>query len=211
LYGVYIAHIIIILKLVMSWKDLSCWWKSYSNMTTLLLGWSHRYRNSTVVIMYWLTVTKYRHHELTDRYKISSSWTDRPLQNIVIMNWLTVTKIPYLKWQWFFSLLHIICLSSIDYCRQDFYWTWLYIWVTQRVSYNKQKLLTLCEYLSSTRLSGVEHVAHILVFCVVFFSFCLSSYCVQCCLCLWIVHSWLFLWFTQMFIPGDFTSSIPLE
>jgi hypothetical protein len=164
-----------------------------------------------IVIMNWLTVTKYCHHELIDRYKISSSCTDWPLQNIVIMNWLTVTKIPYLKWQWIFSLLHIICLSSIDYCRQDFYWTWLYIWVTQRVSYNKQKLLTHCEYLSSTGLSGVEHVAHILVFCVVFFSFCLSSYCVQCCLCLWIVHSWLFLWFTQMFIPGDFTSSIPLE
>ena len=92
MYGVYIAHIIIILKLVISWKDLSCWWKSYSNMTTLLLGWSHRYSNSTVVIMYWLTVTKYRHHELIDRYKISSSWTDWPLQNIVIMNWSTVTK-----------------------------------------------------------------------------------------------------------------------
>ena len=122
-----------------------------------------------IVIMNWLTVTKYCHHELIDRYKISSSCTDWPLQNIVIMNWLTVTKIPYLKWQWIFSLLHIICLSSIDYCRQDFYWTWLYIWATQRVSYNKQKLLTLCEYLSSTRLSGVEHVAHILVFCVVFF------------------------------------------
>ena len=152
-----------------------------------------------------------RHHVLIDRYKISSSWTDWPLQNIVIMNWLTVTKYPYLKWQWIFSLLHIICLSSIDYCCQDFYWTWLYIWVTQRVSYNKQKLLTLYDYLSSTGLSGVVHVAHILVFCVVFFSFCLSSYCVQCCQCFWIVHSWLFLWFTQMFIQGDFASSIPLE
>jgi hypothetical protein len=32
---------------------------------------------------------------------------------------------------------------------QDFYRTWLYIWVTRRVSYKKQELRTLCEHLSS--------------------------------------------------------------
>jgi hypothetical protein len=32
--------------------------KSYSNMATFLLSWRHRYKNSTVVITIWLTVTK---------------------------------------------------------------------------------------------------------------------------------------------------------
>ena len=39
--------------------DLSCWRKSCSNKATLLLGWSHRYKYSTVVIKIWWTVTKY--------------------------------------------------------------------------------------------------------------------------------------------------------
>jgi hypothetical protein len=33
--------------------------KNYSNKATLLLCWSHRYNNSTVVITIWLTVKKY--------------------------------------------------------------------------------------------------------------------------------------------------------
>jgi hypothetical protein len=53
----------IILELVPStvifWTELSCWRKSYSNKDTLLLGWSHPYKNSTIVITIWLTVTKY--------------------------------------------------------------------------------------------------------------------------------------------------------
>jgi len=44
---------------VFYWTELSCWRKSYSNMATLILGWSHRYKNSTDVIIIWLTVTKY--------------------------------------------------------------------------------------------------------------------------------------------------------
>ena len=42
-------------------------------------NWSHRYRNSTVVITIWLTITKY----------------------------------PYLNWQWIFSFLPRVYLSSI--------------------------------------------------------------------------------------------------
>ena len=53
----------VILELVSStvifWTELSCWHTNYSNKVTLLLGWSHRYKNSTVVITIWLTVTKY--------------------------------------------------------------------------------------------------------------------------------------------------------
>ena len=53
----------VILELVPStvllWTDLSCWRKRYSNKATLLLGWSHRYKNSRVVITIWLTIKKY--------------------------------------------------------------------------------------------------------------------------------------------------------
>ena len=62
-YEVYISQLpYVILKLVLStmmfWTELSCWRKSYSNKATLLLSWSHRYKNCTVVITIWLTVTK---------------------------------------------------------------------------------------------------------------------------------------------------------
>ena len=80
---------------------------------TLLLGWSHSYKNYMVVITIGLTVTKY----------------------------------PYLKWQWIFYFLHRYFVSSIT--AKTFYQNWLYIWVTQRVSYKKQELLTLHEHLSS--------------------------------------------------------------
>jgi hypothetical protein len=41
------------------WKELSCWDKSYSNYTTLFLGWRHWYTYSTVIITNWLTDTTY--------------------------------------------------------------------------------------------------------------------------------------------------------
>ena len=85
----------------------------YSHKATLLLGWSHRYTNYTVVI------------------------TIR----------LTVRKNPYLKWQWIFHFLRRCFLSSIT--AKTF--TWLYIWVTRRGSYQKQELLTRHEHLSSPR------------------------------------------------------------
>jgi hypothetical protein len=56
-------HAIIILELVPSivifWTYLNCWRKSYSNKATLLLGWSQRYKNYTVVITIGMTVMKY--------------------------------------------------------------------------------------------------------------------------------------------------------
>ena len=55
----------IIIELVPStvifWTELSRLHKSYLSKTTLLLGWSHRCKNSTVVITIWLTVTKYHY------------------------------------------------------------------------------------------------------------------------------------------------------
>ena len=41
------------------WTELDWWRKKYSKNATLLLGWCHRYKKSTVVITTWLIVTKY--------------------------------------------------------------------------------------------------------------------------------------------------------
>ena len=41
------------------WRKHSCWRKSYSNKATLVLDWSRRFKNSSVVITNWLTVTNY--------------------------------------------------------------------------------------------------------------------------------------------------------
>jgi hypothetical protein len=44
---------------VIFWTELSCWRKSYSSKATLLIDWSHCYKNSAIVITIWLTVTKF--------------------------------------------------------------------------------------------------------------------------------------------------------
>jgi hypothetical protein len=62
--------------------------KSYSSKAMLILGGSHRFNNSTVVITIWLTVTKYPHLKWQCWY-------------------------PHLKWQWIFYFLRRCCLSSI--------------------------------------------------------------------------------------------------
>jgi hypothetical protein len=46
---------------------------------------------------------------------------------------------PYLKWQWIF---YFLCRCFLSYIT-DYYWTWMYIWRTRRVSYKKQDQLTL--------------------------------------------------------------------
>jgi hypothetical protein len=45
---------------VIFWKEVNCWRNSYSNKTTLLLGWNYRYKNSTVIITNWLTYLKWQ-------------------------------------------------------------------------------------------------------------------------------------------------------
>ena len=60
---------------------------------------------------------------------------------VVITICLTVSKYSH---QWIFLRRFV---SSID---TRTYMTWVYIWVTRRVSYKKQELLTLRKYLSSS-------------------------------------------------------------
>jgi hypothetical protein len=50
---------------VMFLIKLNCWLKSHSNTATLLLGGSHCYKNCTVIITIWLTVTKYHISQMT--------------------------------------------------------------------------------------------------------------------------------------------------
>jgi hypothetical protein len=59
-------------------------------------------------------------------------------------------------------------MFSFLYHCHDFYRTWLYIWVTRRVSYKKQELPTLRKHLSSSPVFSVGSVLLIfLAFCVV--------------------------------------------
>jgi hypothetical protein len=79
----------------------------------------------------------YHHHGLVDRYEISISQ--------MTMNLLRFTEM--------FSFLY--------HC-QDFDRTWLYIWVTRRVSYKKQVTCLSCASTGvHTRLFGGVHVTHL--------------------------------------------------
>jgi hypothetical protein len=57
-------------------------------------------------------------------------------------------------------------MFSFLYHCHDFYRTWLYIWVTRRVSYKKQELPTLRKHVSS---SSVFFVGFVLLIFLVFF------------------------------------------
>ena len=99
---------------------------NYTQLSSLLLNWSHHKKKSMVVIAIWLTITKY----------------------------------PYLKWQ---RILHFYSrFFSFVYHYQNFYRTWLYTWVTRRMYYKKQDLLTIWEYLSSPLVFSGIRVAHII-------------------------------------------------
>ena len=76
----------------------------------------------------------------------------------------------------------------------------MYIWVTWWVSYKKQELLILREYLGSPPIFCWVQIAHLFSFlrCVVFV-LCFTSSCVlyaQYCQYHWIVYSWLSLRFS---------------
>ena len=79
--------------------------------------------------------------------------------------------------------------------------SWLYIWVTRRVSYKKREFRTLPENLcSSLGFDGIRSTHHFNFLC---FLFCLSSTSVMCNQhgkCFWNVHSWLHLRFSLTFI-----------
>jgi hypothetical protein len=99
----------------------------------LQVGWSHRYKNFTVITI-WLTVTMF---------------------------------------------------SFLYHC-QEFYWNWLSIWVTRRVSCKKQELHTLHEHLiSALFFYGICDADFFLVFLC----------CPIMCLCVLSSVLWCPLWF----------------
>ena len=70
-------------------------------------------------------------------------------------------------------------LSFLYHC-QDFYRIWLSIWVTWRVSYKKQQLLTFHKHLNSAKLFCGICVAHFFhFFCVA--PLCVFTIWVPCC------------------------------
>ena len=105
--------------------------------------------------------------------------------------WLSITKYSYLKWQRIFSSLRRLLPSS-----------WIHIWITRRVSYKKNELLSQREHLVHPWPLVVSLLLIYLVCCVFVCVFCSSLsrvLCAQCCQCLWIVHSWLILRFSLNF------------
>ena len=96
----------------------------------------------------------------------------------------------------FFSILCSTCLC--------------FIWVTYRVSYKKQELLTLREHLGSPMSLWRDPRCSSFYYSVLGFVLCLSyscALCARCCRYLWIFHSWLPLvcsltlfWSNKMFI-----------
>jgi hypothetical protein len=71
----------------------------------------------------------------------------------------------------------------------------LTIWLSRRVSYKKQDLLTIHNHMGSSPICWCDPS------CLSFSFLCCFVYlrsvsCVQCCQCFWIVHYWLSLWLT---------------
>ena len=89
---------------------------------------------------------------------------------------------------------------SVFYHRQDFYRIWL--WITRRESYKKQKLLNFCEYLGLSPDFYEVRIAHSFSFlrCVFCFVCLCSVFRVACFPYLWIVNSWLSHHFSTTFI-----------
>jgi len=110
-YGIYISQLIRYTRACSQYSDFldraHPLTKTYSNKATLLLGWNHCYKNSTVVITIWLS-----------------------LRNIHISN--DNGSFTFYV-QYIFSFLYHCHLHLPD---------WLLIWVTRRVSYKKQELLS---------------------------------------------------------------------
>ena len=72
-------------------------------------------------------------------------------------------------------------MFSFLYHYQDVYQTWLYTWVTRRVSYKKQKQLTLREHLSSPPALLVGSVLLIFLVFVLSYYICVFSLWAPCC------------------------------
>ena len=110
---------------------------------------------------------RWRQTLLKQGYAAPICWSHRYKNyTFVITIWLISTKYPYLKWQWSF---YFLCRCLFPPSLPILLPTWLYIWVTRRVSYKKHDLLTLREHLSSLPGFFVGSVLLIFLdFCVVF-------------------------------------------
>ena len=105
-------------------------------------------------INFW-TELSCRRNNFSNKATLLLGWSHRNKKyTVVITIWLTVTRYLYLKWQWIFTLY--VDVFFLYHC-QYFYRVWMYIWVTRRVSYKKQELLTLCDYPSSPAVFCVRY------------------------------------------------------
>ena len=93
------------------------------------------------------------------------------------------------------SISQMTMYHFLYHCK-DLYRTWMYLWVTWRVSYKKQELLIIREHLSSSRFFGGVRVAH------------RFSFLYFLIMCLYVLSS--VLWGWQRFpIKTMFGSSLP--
>jgi hypothetical protein len=92
--------------------------------------------------------------------------------------WPTTYFICFVLYEEFVDDKRVIRIRKSLFHYQDFYQTWLYIWVT-RMSYKKQEPLTLREHLSSPPFFGGFRVTHVFNVCVVLL--CVFTFWVPCC------------------------------
>ena len=131
------------------------------------------------VVIFWIELSCW-HKSYPNNAVLPVSWSHCCTNSTVVITiWLSVTKYPYLKWQWIFYFLRIFLLPSITVKT----FTGLYIWVTRRVSYQKQELLNLRKHMSATRFLCGVFVAHLFSFsCSPIMSLYVLSYVLWCLL-----------------------------
>jgi hypothetical protein len=134
---------------------------------------SFSFNNYYIVAISWRTPFYGRYHELVGRYEMS-----------------------------IFQMAIDLFPLTFLYRRQDFYRTWL--WVARVSKYERGTIYTsrAHEFIPNFVMGPLGCSSFLLVFFSYDFSFlCFFSAvsCVQCCLCHWIVHSWLTLWISLTF------------
>lgn len=129
---------------VIFWTEFSCWRKSCSNKATLLLGWSHRCKNSTVVITIWLIDTKYS-YRIFFIYVVFvlSSCHDNTFIRLFLSNTTGVLYEPGIA----YPSLACACANIIN--------TELYIWLLKCASYDPSDIK------SCGNVDGRHHETHL--------------------------------------------------
>jgi len=103
-------------------------------------------------------------------YQVAFQWGNM-IPDLYLINTLILIFTELAYWnncRWVDLSLHSETLLVFYHC-QDFYRTWLYIWVTRRVYYKKQELLTLREHLSSPPVFLVGSVLLMFLVFVLFY------------------------------------------